>query len=531
MTEEHARFGPGPAAVEGLSVTPLVDAEAFESVYKDLLQARWRVYIATWSLEEKFVVHKDLGGELTLADLCKQALKEHPGLEIYVLVWDWNELELPALHGFKSIGSGQGLSPFTAAGMPGGGGFAGPDDERRLHIAAEGNKWYGSHHQKFVVCDLTGLGEAQPTASVHCLGLNFENRCRDGVDHPYPNENASGGWNWHDTGARIVGPLVRDFEVEFIRRWRDATGEELPANQFAGPPNGTTRGRALIHVEQTEEPSVIKRWYLEAIRGAQRFVYLENQFFDDADVARELWRAYLAAERRGAKVPMGVVLPWWDDLGVLVWPPWHPIGPWSRYNVTELRVRTAEEVKLRGRAEPLRRPSGGWPDVRVPPTPDELAQLAATGDPAWLDMLAGRPRRFAVLADGEWVEWKDVEWARGGIGFYRLMSSTGGRNDRVYVHSKLGLVDDAYTVGSSNTSYQSFVTDSEANVAIEGAAEVLAMGAKVWPPMVGLASGAAGDRTAEQWVEHIEAVAWRNRAQLEGGAATSGMVLPWEKWE
>jgi phosphatidylserine/phosphatidylglycerophosphate/cardiolipin synthase-like enzyme len=522
VADELARFGAEPEAAEGLAVTPVVDDEAFESVHRDLQQARWRIYITTWSLEEKFVIHKGPDGEVTLAECCRELLKAHPGLEIYVLVWDWDELELPALEGFGAIGSGgPGLSPFSAAGLPASAPFAGPKEQARLHVAAQGNKLYGSHHQKLVICDLTGTAPAQPTASVHCIGLNFENRCRDHVSHPHPNQNASGGWNWHDTGARIVGPLVRDYEAEFVRRWRDATGEDLPANQFAGPPTGTTRGRALLHVEQTGEPSPIKRWYLERFAAARRFVYLENQYFDDADVAAAMWRTYLAAERRGAAVPMAVVLPWWDDLATLAWPPWHPIGPWMRFNVAELRVRTAIEVKLRGRPEPLRRPPGGWPDVRVPPNPDQLLGAAYHADPAAFERLADKPRRFGLRAGGEWIDWRDVEWAKGGIQFYGLIPSNGrGPDDRVYVHSKLGIVDDAYTVGSSNISYQSFVTDSEANVAIEGEDAVAAMGAKLWPVMVG---SNASEGSPEEWLKRIEDAAW--------ATAPSGLVRLWEPWE
>jgi phosphatidylserine/phosphatidylglycerophosphate/cardiolipin synthase-like enzyme len=521
MADELARFGPLPEAVEGLAVTPLVDGEAFESVYRDLRQARWRIYVATWSLEERFVVHKGPDGEVTLAECCRDLLKAHPGLEIYVLVWDWNKLELPTVHGFGAIGSGgPAVAPFSAAGLPASAPFAGPRERARLHVAAQGNKLFGSHHQKLVICDLTGdTAAGQPTSSVHCLGHNFENRCRDEGSHPHPNENASGGWSWHDTGVRILGPLVRDFEAEFIRRWRDATGEDLPANQLAGPPAGTTRGRVLVHVEQTEEPSLIKRWYLERIAAARRFVYLENQYFDDADVAAALWRSYLAAEGRGTPAPMAVVLPWWEDLAVLAWPPWHPIGPWTKFNVTELRVRTAEQVKLKGRAEPLRRPTGGWPEVRVPPNPDELLGAAYGADPHAFERLAHKPRRFGFRAGEEWIDWKDVEWARGGIGFYRLIASNGrGADERVYVHSKLGMVDDAYTVGSSNLSYQSFVTDSEANAVVEGEAEVAAMGAKLWPVMVG---EDVAERSPEEWMRKIEETAW----------ARGGLVRPWEPWE
>lgn len=169
----------------------------------------------------------------------------------------------------------------------------------------------------------------------------------------------------------------------------------------------------------------------------------------------------------------------------------------------------------------------------MPPTPDELLGAAYGADPAALEGLAGRSARFGIRLGGEWVDWRYVEWARGGVQVYRLLASNGhGPDERIYVHSKLGIVDDGYTVGSSNTSYQSFVQDSEANVAIDGEAEVLAMAAKVWPPMVGEPGSSLGDRTPEGWLARIEELAWGNQERRANGVQTAwGLVLPWEPWE
>lgn len=304
MDTTHGRPLPGHR------VTPLVDgANAFASVYRDLQLARWRIYIATWALEDDFAIERGPRGDRRLADACRAALAAHPGLEIYLLVWDWEMVELPLAAGIWWPGT-VGIAPEVPP-VPNGDVFANPADRGRLHCALEGNPVAGSHHQKLVLCDLTGAGDpSQPSASVHCLGLNMQNTCWDRPDHPFPKAYRDSSTLWHDTGARVEGPVVAAFEHEFIRRWRDATGDELPPHQFANPLRGQTRVTALVHPEQTKHPSPIKDWYVAAIRGARDLLYLENQYFDDAEVARAIWETYLAREATGTPLAAALVLPW-----------------------------------------------------------------------------------------------------------------------------------------------------------------------------------------------------------------------------
>jgi phosphatidylserine/phosphatidylglycerophosphate/cardiolipin synthase-like enzyme len=538
MTDPQTRAADQPA-LDGHLVTPLVDGvAAYESLYLDLQRARWRIYVATWALEDDFVLHRGRRGDVTLGAFCKRALAAHPGLEIYLLVWDWEMYELPALVPL-SVPGAVGLAPKVPP-VPTRSAFCEPATADRLHLALHGNPLAGSHHQKFVLCDLTAEGAPgpaePPTASVHCLGMNLQNSCWDLPDHPYPPTFAKQKYLWHDTGARLEGPAVADFEREFRRRWRDATDQELPPSQFANPPRGRARVETLVHKERVTEPSPVKEWYLGAIRAARSLVYLENQYFDDVDVATALWEAYLAAERGGQPLRAALLMPWWEDLRRTYWPPWHPIAPWSRYNVAQLRVRTAESFKLRAVERPYVRPSGGWPEVRVPPDPDRLAELANPANAASPTELAELPRHFAVRVGDEWVEWKDVEWVRGGVEVYRLMAGNGRWPPRpVYVHSKLGLVDEAYTVGSSNLSCQSFVTDSEVNVVVDGTDEVREMLDRLWPPMLGPAAPIGAD--AATWLDAFAAAAARNgraadlAARGKPAPPPTGLLLPWEPYE
>ena len=67
-----------------------------------------------------------------------------------------------------------------------------------------------------------------------------------------------------------------------------------------------------------------------------------------------------------------------------------------------------------------------------------------------------------------------------------LRSLSGGRDDRLYVHAKVGIVDDRWlTVGSANLNAHSLLNDTEMNVATDD-------------------PGLARDTRVRLWAEHLE---------------------------
>ena len=102
----------------------------------------------------------------------------------------------------------------------------------------------------------------------------------------------------------------------------------------------------------------------------------------------------------------------------------------------------------------------------------------------------------------------------------------------VYVHAKLAIVDDAYLVGSSNVSHQSFVTDSEIDVAVDGSADVNRFVERLWPDLAGAA--APTDPSVHAWLAALAAAASQNRAAAAAERDQPppvGMLLPWEPFE
>ena len=273
-------------------VAPLVDgAMIYASAYHDLMEACRRIYITTWALEDNFIIERGHAHNITLGDFCVAALAAHPKLEIYILVWDWMGWAQRALV-MMGRNRGRRLLRRLPLPMPTKDGFAElaeASQANRLHIAFQANAApnpFGTHHQKFILTDLEGEPycnsrvEVRASASLHCMGLNFMNIYWDIIAHPRPgaySEMTEHAWQ-HDTGIRVQGPLIKQFEDEFDRRWLAATGVALPPNQFDARPQGSTGVMAMAHIhrEQTTGPAPAKQWYLNRIERAQDFIYLEN---------------------------------------------------------------------------------------------------------------------------------------------------------------------------------------------------------------------------------------------------------------
>jgi phosphatidylserine/phosphatidylglycerophosphate/cardiolipin synthase-like enzyme len=113
----------------------------------------------------------------------------------------------------------------------------------------------------------------------------------------------------HDITSRIRGPAAGELLEEFRVRWRIAgagTLEEKPG-KLASPSGATTRlqiGHTAYYKELGDKFDCW-RSYLHALRKAQSYVYLENQYF----TAPSVRNALVDRMRRSAKLELVVVLP------------------------------------------------------------------------------------------------------------------------------------------------------------------------------------------------------------------------------
>jgi phosphatidylserine/phosphatidylglycerophosphate/cardiolipin synthase-like enzyme len=272
------------------------------------------------------------------------------------------------------------------------------------------------HHEKLVLVDdrvayvggidLTSFGGNRLDSSSH--------ERRDGV-------------GWHDACLRLEGPIVADVAEHYRLRWRGS----LPAPEAPGAAGGIeaqlvrTVPEHLYDALPRGEFTILES-YLRALRGAERFVYLESQFL------------------------------------------WSP----------ELIAVLADKL-------------------RDPPHPDFRVVVVLPANPNnGKDTTRGQ---LGVLVDA----------AKEGGADERFLACTlfqpGG--NPVYVHAKIGIVDDAWmTVGSANLNEHSLFNDSEVNVVVREEAFVRAARLRLWEEHLEQAAGGEPHRVVDE--------CWRPRAHV-----------------
>lgn len=348
-----------PPPRDGCSLDVLVDgAEAFASIAAAIAGARDFVYVTGWHIAPYFeLVRGDERG--VLGELLAEAAER---VDVRVLVWAG--APVPLFHPTRGEVR-QAVETLT----------------RRTRIRCEADPRehpFHCHHEKTVVVD--GV-----TAFVSGIDMtDFAGDRYDTSDHP-----ARRRLGWHDVGTRLRGPAVADVHDHFALRWRELTGEQLERRPV--PP---AAGDHAVQVVRTISDGMygavpagefrVLESYVRAIRRAERFIYLENQFLWAPEIVR------LLAEK--LRDPPG------DDFRIVILLP--------------------------------ARANNGQDD-----TQGQLSVLAAA------DGSAGR-----LLAT-------------------TIRSLTGERDDRLYVHAKVGIVDDRWlTVGSANLNAHSLLNDTEMNV-------------------------------------------------------------------
>jgi phosphatidylserine/phosphatidylglycerophosphate/cardiolipin synthase-like enzyme len=211
------------------------------------------------------------------------------------------------------------------------------------------------------------------------------------------------GIGWHDACLRLEGPIVADVGEHFRLRWQGA----LSQPERGAPLDGIEAQLVRTVPEHVYDglprgEFTILESYLRALRGAERFIYLESQFL------------------------------------------------WSPELIEVLAAKLHEPPR---------------PDFRV------VALLPANPNNGADDTRG----QLGVLVDA----------ARRGGDDTRFLASTlfqpGPAGSSVYVHAKVGIVDDTWlTVGSANLNEHSLFNDSEVNVVVHDESFIRAARRRLW---------------------------------------------------
>jgi phosphatidylserine/phosphatidylglycerophosphate/cardiolipin synthase-like enzyme len=248
-----------PPMRAGNAVDVLIDgAQALPAIVGELRQARSHVHLTGWHFSPDFTLERD-GEWVVLRNLLAELAER---IDVRVLVWAGAPLPLFRPSRAQVRKMRERLIEDTKIEC------ALDAKERPMHC----------HHEKTIVVD-------DRVAFVGGIDLTSESGDRfDTNEHP-----ARADVGWHDACARIEGPAVVDVAEHFRMRWREVTGKTL-----APVAPSPTAGDVAVQIVRTVPEHVytavpkgdfsILESYLRAIRAAERFIYIENQFLWSPEV-------------------------------------------------------------------------------------------------------------------------------------------------------------------------------------------------------------------------------------------------------
>ncbi len=246
----------------GNDVEVLVDgAAALPQIAEAIENARSSVWIAGWYFSPNFRLRQDRAQ--TLHELLAEAAER-----VEVRVLSWAGAPLPLFH--PDRGEARTMRDELVRGT-------------RIRMALDAKERpFHCHHEKLVVVD-------DEVAFVGGIDLtSYQGDRLDTSDHP-----ARESVGWHDAAIRIRGPAVADVAAHIRLRWAEVT-HEVVAPSVATP----AAGNVELQVVRTAPERVYRRLecgefsilesYLRALRAADRFVYLENQFLWSPEIVQVL---------------------------------------------------------------------------------------------------------------------------------------------------------------------------------------------------------------------------------------------------
>jgi phosphatidylserine/phosphatidylglycerophosphate/cardiolipin synthase-like enzyme len=356
--------------------------------------------------------------------------------------------------------------------LPGSWHFPGREGERSW-LAARGSRlrvrWDHvadyCHHQKSWLVDAGLPGEVAFVG-----GINVERGVMVPPGHPWRE-----GDNIHDVYVEVRGPSATDVHHNFVQRWNEASERTTPAGVWPDAavaddlpfPTALSPacGEAVVQVVRTVRPGLYTADTPSP--GAARFAIADGE-----TSAREQYLAAFAAARRSIYLEQQFLA-----------------SP-EALAALEAALERGVEVVILMPGEPMQEVRAARRDPRYAPLFDHLATL-------------DRFPHFTLAAP--------------------VVTCDGREPQQVYVHAKVGLVDDAWaTVGSTNIAVRSFFGDTELNASFWHPDTVRAFLRDLLREHLGEDTAALDDRAA---LRRYAAIARDNRDRLTRGEALRGLAV------
>ncbi len=269
----------------------LVDGEAYFSALRQVAaRAKHSIFIVGWDIDSRTVLARgaeDDGLPRALGEFLDALVARNRELHVYILEWDFALLyaldrEILPLYNRRWRAHG------------------------RLHFHLDDrHPPGGSHHQKLVVVD---------DALAFVGGIDLTRGRWDTPEHvpDDPRRRAPDGEPYapfHDTQLMVEGDAAAALGELARARWRRATGREphpagKPSARRLWPaavvPDFDAVEVGIVRTEPaydgTAATQEILRLYLDGIRAAQRWIYIENQYFTASAIERAIEQRLQEAE-------------------------------------------------------------------------------------------------------------------------------------------------------------------------------------------------------------------------------------------
>ncbi|MCT8000526.1 phospholipase D-like domain-containing protein [Sphingomonas sanguinis] len=258
----------------------IVDAERyFRMARRAMLNARRQILLIGWDFDARIVLdHDDAPGE-TVGDFIYSLVQRQPELEIYLLRWDTGAI--------KSLFRGRTF--FTVLKWMA---------HKRIHTKLDGHHPIAaSHHQKIVIID---------DQLAFCGGIDMTSDRWDTREHrdDDPRRRRPGGQPykpWHDAISAVEGPVTQALGELFRTRWHAAGGKPMaPAVPGASCwPEGlepdfidqpVAIARTMPEMDDQTPVHENEALFLAQIARAERYLYIESQYFASRRVAEAIAR-------------------------------------------------------------------------------------------------------------------------------------------------------------------------------------------------------------------------------------------------
>ncbi|KAI4316323.1 hypothetical protein L6164_024313 [Bauhinia variegata] len=486
-------------------------SRCWEDIFTTIMNAKHFIYITGWSVYTQITLTRDQwrpipDENITLGELLKKKADE--GVKVLMLLWNdrTSVVELKK-SGLMETHDEENADYFRNTKVqcvlcP-----RNPDDGKSIVQGFQISTMF-SHHQKTLVVDseVPGVEESHKRRVISFVGgIDLCDGRYDTQEHPLfstlgtihrddfhqPNFTGAsikkGGPRepWHDIHCQLEGPVAWDVLYNFEQRWEKQVGKQhlfpfSALDEILVPPSDVTTtedeetwtvqlfrsidGGAVSGFPQSPEEAAeyglvsgkdnvidrsIQDAYINAIRRAKNFIYIENQYFIGSSygwrasdivvedigalhlIPKELSLKIVSKIEAGERFSVYIVIPMWPE-GLPESASVQPILDWQRRTMEMMYCDIAAAIKKKG----------------IDAHPRDYLTFFCLGN--------REGKKDGEYAPPETPE-PDSDYSR----------AQKSRRFMIYVHSKMMIVDDEYIIiGSANINQRSMDGSRDTEIAM-----------------------------------------------------------------